>query len=356
MAPFIFWSHIMNNTSNAATAVQQTDTPKRKLVAKMAERFGVDASAFWETLKATAFKQRDGTPPTNEQMMALLVVADQYDLNPFTKEIYAFPDQYGGIIPVVGVDGWVKIINNHPQFDGMEFRFSDTQIQLEGREEPIFEWIECVMYRKDRTRPTVIREYLEEIYKAPVKKIGPNGPYIIRGPWLTHTRRFSRHKVIIQTARVAFGYSGIYDQDEAENIIDNQRNVSSDKVVSINQSSTRALPRSVVNEHYEILGELNESIVYNDNDEPLMVNVSSEQLAKETKAIPDKAVAQTDFGPIKAKDKAMIDQMVNYTIQTGAWKATFESFQERYSDKTLAYAELQLANAQTAAKAKASKN
>jgi hypothetical protein len=30
---------------------------------------------------------------TDEQMMALLIVADQYGLNPFTKEIYGYPDK-----------------------------------------------------------------------------------------------------------------------------------------------------------------------------------------------------------------------------------------------------------------------
>lgn len=66
---------------------------KPKLIQRFAERFSVDPNKLFDTLKATAFKQRDGSAPTNEQMMALLVVADQYGLNPFTKEIFAFPDR-----------------------------------------------------------------------------------------------------------------------------------------------------------------------------------------------------------------------------------------------------------------------
>ena len=37
---------------------------------------------------------------TDAQMAALLVVANQYNLNPWTKEIYAFPDKSNGIVPV----------------------------------------------------------------------------------------------------------------------------------------------------------------------------------------------------------------------------------------------------------------
>ena len=38
------------------------------------------------------------------------------------------------------------------------------------------------------------------------------------GPWQSHPRRMLRHKAMIQCARLAFGYGGIYDQDEAERI------------------------------------------------------------------------------------------------------------------------------------------
>jgi hypothetical protein len=55
-----------------------------------------------------------------------VLVSNQYGLNPFTKEIYAFPDQKGGIVPVVGVDGWLRIINEHPQFKSMEFRYAEV--------------------------------------------------------------------------------------------------------------------------------------------------------------------------------------------------------------------------------------
>jgi hypothetical protein len=84
----------------------------KTLIEKFAERFSVDSDKVIDILKATAFRQKAGSAPvTDEQMMALLIVADQYDLNPFTREIYAYPDKQNGIVPVVGVDGWSRIIN-----------------------------------------------------------------------------------------------------------------------------------------------------------------------------------------------------------------------------------------------------
>ncbi|HGA1753956.1 TPA: phage recombination protein Bet [Escherichia coli] len=88
------------------------------LAGKLAERVGmdsVDPQELITTLRQTAFKG----DASDAQFIALLIVANQYGLNPWTKEIYAFPDKQNGIVPVVGVDGWSRIINENQQFDGM---------------------------------------------------------------------------------------------------------------------------------------------------------------------------------------------------------------------------------------------
>lgn len=143
------------------------------------------------TLKATAFKGN----VSDAQMAALLLVSKQYGLNPWVKEIYAFPDRNNGIVPVVGVDGWSRIINQHQQFDGMDF-------------EQDAESCTCIIYRKDRSHPIKVTEWMAECKRNGV------------GPWQSHPRRMLRHKAMIQCARLAFGYTGIYDQDEAERISD----------------------------------------------------------------------------------------------------------------------------------------
>ena len=186
---------------------------------KLAERLNISGPAedIFAVLKATAFKGS----ATDAQMSALMIVATQYGLNPWTKEIYAFPDKHNGIVPVVGVDGWSRIINSHHAFDGMEFRQSEIMLSMPGSKTSAPEWMEAVIYRKDRTRPIVVREYLDEVYKPPTKKDG----YVIDGPWQSHTKRFLRHKTLIQGARIAFGFSGIYDPDEAERIISQEADI-----------------------------------------------------------------------------------------------------------------------------------
>lgn len=206
-------------------------TQRPSLISKFADRYSVDATKLMDTLKATAFRQRGDQVVTNEQMMALLVVADQYGLNPFTKEIYAYNDK-GAIVPVVSVDGWLRIINEHPQFDGMEFQYAEEfEEPTAGKE--CYAWIECVIFRKDRTRPTIIREYLDETYQA------PRGEKAFAGPWQSHTKRMLRHKSIIQCGRVAFGFAGIHDDDEAKHIAERDMG-QAEEVAPVKQPQSRS--------------------------------------------------------------------------------------------------------------------
>jgi hypothetical protein len=58
----------------------------------LAKSLSIDSTNAQElvtVLKATAFKGQ----VSDAQMAALLIVAQQYGLNPWTKEIYAFPDK-----------------------------------------------------------------------------------------------------------------------------------------------------------------------------------------------------------------------------------------------------------------------
>lgn len=206
-------------------AVIQPTAP-RGLVQKVAGRFGVDAGKMLDTLKATAFKQSGGGSISNEQMMALLIVADHYGLNPFTREIFAFPDK-GGIVPVVSVDGWSRILNDHPQMDGVEFIDSEDVVKFAGKDVPA--WIECVIYRKDRSKPTRVRERFAEVSRS-------------TQPWNSHPARMLRHKALIQCARVAFGFSGIFDEDEAQRIVQVAEPLAKEKVKAATAALIAELP------------------------------------------------------------------------------------------------------------------
>lgn len=182
-----------------ATARANGSVQRRSLIASMAEHYGMDAGAFFDTITRTLMPQNT----SKEAVAAFLVVANKYGLNPFTREIYAFPDsKSGGIRPIVSIDGWAKLVNDQESCDGFELLDLFT-------EEGAFIGVEARFHRKDRQHAVVVREYLEECNKG-------------TEPWKKWPRRMTRHKAYIQGARLAFGFSGIEDEDEAERVIEAQ--------------------------------------------------------------------------------------------------------------------------------------
>ncbi len=182
---------------NETKELQQV-TPKKSLLAKMADRFSMEPAMFADTIKATVMP---GGKATNEQLAAFLMVAEQYQLNPITREIHAFPGRGGGITPVVGIDGFLNLAQRRPEFDGMSFEFGTSE---DGK----LESCTCTIWRKDRSHPIIITEYLEECFRA-------------TEPWKQHTRRMLRHKAAKEGIRYAFGFSGISDEDDAHFIYEN---------------------------------------------------------------------------------------------------------------------------------------
>lgn len=169
----------------------EADKARPSALAALASRLNISEAGLAKTLKATVFRGA-----SDDEFAALVVVANAYKLNPLTKEMYAFPQKGGGIVPLVSIDGWIRIMNDHPQFDGIEFEdVADDQGKLLA--------IDATIWRKDRVRPTRIREYLAECRGT-------------SAPWQKSPARFLRHRALIQCTRVAFGFSGIYTEEDIE--------------------------------------------------------------------------------------------------------------------------------------------
>ena len=173
----------------------------------MASRCNVDPAKLHSTLKNTVFKGA-----TDDELLALVVTANTYDLNPILKELYAFPKKGGGITPMVGVDGWVKIMNRQANLDGWECDIFPKETNAKPTHAT------CTIWIKDRSHPVKVTEYYEECKRN-------------TDPWNGSPRRMLRHKAMIQAIRLAFGVSGIHDEDEARDISGHVQIVSGAKPV-----------------------------------------------------------------------------------------------------------------------------
>jgi len=168
---------------------------KQGLVALLAGKFNLEPTKFYSVIKNTVMPN-SATP---EDVAAFLMVSKEYGLNPILREIHAFPKKGGGIQTVVGIDGWAKLICGNKDFDGMEFGYEEHP----SGKKPLS--VTCTLYRKSCSRPTVVTEYYEECFRN-------------TEPWKGMPRRMLRHKALMQCGRIAFGISGIMDEDEANDI------------------------------------------------------------------------------------------------------------------------------------------
>ena len=175
-------------TSTAVATRPQGTPQKASVINALAAKLECDPAKLLPMLKKTAF----ATCRTDEEFMAMCMVANTYNLNPILKEIYAFPGKGGNVMPIVGVDGWIKMMNSNPNFDGIEFE--------EGED-----YCTATIYRKDRAHPIKATEWLAECMGT-------------TEPWKRWPRRMLRHKAMVQCARIAFGFGGVYDEDEARRI------------------------------------------------------------------------------------------------------------------------------------------
>lgn len=119
-------------------------------------------------------------------LLALLRIAREHGLDPLKEEVALALYDDCHWQAYITVEGYSKILNRHPAFDGITFTES-----AENREGiPI--WMECAIYRKDRIQPTIVREYFEEVKGE-------------QSVWQKMPRRMLRHRVMLQCARLTIG-------------------------------------------------------------------------------------------------------------------------------------------------------
>jgi phage recombination protein Bet len=196
------FNHRFTKSEHRVSAKQRPLTTKQSVVDRSVQRSGLSYASFVRLIIQSALSRLSIW--SQADLDRLLLLAERLGLDPLSNEIYATelssePGKKPRIFFVVGVDGWSKIINAHPQFDGMRF------VESAPGDDEVPQYFECTIFRKDRKVATSVREYMHEAHTN-------------QGAWLTHPRRMLRHKAMVQCARICFGLSGIYEPDEAQRI------------------------------------------------------------------------------------------------------------------------------------------
>lgn len=131
---------------------------------------------------------------TESEFQMFLEFCKSTGLNPFKKEIW-FIKTGQGVQMMTGINGFLTIANNHPQFDGMTVKIDEQDGKLVSAT--------CTVYRKDRKYPSEATVYYSEYAK--------NSPI-----WRTMPRMMLQKVAKSVALREAFPQelNGMYTQEE----------------------------------------------------------------------------------------------------------------------------------------------
>ncbi len=166
-----------------------------RLIAKELEVLAMTMDLNREELQAwldQQMSQPTGAPA--KSILHVLRTANQYRLDPLQDEVFLSHYEQGWQVSI-GVDAWIKLMNQHPAFAGVTF------LESTDYKDEIPVWMECTIYRSDRIIPTTIREYYCEVR---------NDSAI----WDKMPRRMLRHRALQQCARLAMGIAPTETQCE----------------------------------------------------------------------------------------------------------------------------------------------
>jgi len=119
----------------------------------------------WDAEMIQTLKQTVAKGATDAEFFMFRQICESTGLNPFLKEIWcAVPmkngqrNPYGQVLIMASRDGYLRVANEHPMFDGIQ-----TRVERDEKNIPIK--AVCTVWRKDRAHPTIAEAYFNEYYK-----------------------------------------------------------------------------------------------------------------------------------------------------------------------------------------------
>ena len=176
-------SNITNSNQSLHSALQALPDFLIKKIECLAQQLNIDPGELHIWLGKYASLE-------TSTLISLVHLAITYQLDPLMGEVALWSDGQKQAQPSITIDGWMKIINAHPAFAGIEFEDGPTLDN--GGVSSMPQFMRCAIYRTDRQLPTRVKEYFEEVKSD-------------HSLWKRMPRRMLRHRVLQQCARLAFG-------------------------------------------------------------------------------------------------------------------------------------------------------
>jgi hypothetical protein len=148
----------VNHTTSGGVLQATLDaTEKRQSIASTAAaQLGVEPNKVCELLRNVWKTSRGSDPLSDHELFQGMSLIARFELDPITREIYVTRDGKGRLLTIVGIDGWIKILDRTPHYDGFdqELEFSEDGKTLIA--------VETTIFSKERSRPAKYKAYANE--------------------------------------------------------------------------------------------------------------------------------------------------------------------------------------------------
>ena len=175
---------------------------------------------------------------TEDEFALFLNKAKLYDLNPMRGEIFFM--KYGSLAQmVVGRDGFLKLAHRDPNFDGIQSdEIRDDKGNLTGA------W--CEVYRKDWAKPLKVTVRFEEYASS-------SNPL-----WRSKPSTMIKKVAMSQALRMAFCISGIYSEEELDQVRDVRTSTALNASVNIQPEEVETITEDQQKNILEIVKQIAE--------------------------------------------------------------------------------------------------
>lgn len=196
---------------------QINNDPVVEFFAPLANESRVSVGALIQVVvnKLQNAKKSDQVRP--DELIQYAALCKNAGLDPATSEVSPLV-QRDRISLIIGVDGWTRIANRDPNFDGIEYKFSDDTIKVGNHEVP--KYIDTYVYFKNRSHASFWRTPYDEAFRS-------TSPV-----WASMPLQMLQNRATTNAIKRAFGLSGVVDSEDVQFI--KQHEVDATKNATVN--------------------------------------------------------------------------------------------------------------------------
>ncbi len=157
-------------------------TRRASIRAEGAAFLGVPTADVYNALRGIWTVTKGQDPLTDHEVWVGLALVAKYELDPFAREIYVTRDKQGRPMVILGLDGWIRVLDRTDHYDGFE---QELVIDDEGK----MTEVTTTIYSKKRSHPAKYRAFASEYANLGGFMLGKIPGHMLRIFSLKHAAR-----------------------------------------------------------------------------------------------------------------------------------------------------------------------